>query len=164
VRGAFHVTATLCVVSAVLFLVLDGPIKAHAIHPRAEAPSRITISALSGVLKSRALLPIIMVSLGASIVASLNNFQTVFADARGLDYVNLFLTYTITVVVFRLVLARFMGGKPLSHNRISSIYHGFEHRYLYVQWREPASLSNRRCPFRHWLRCVVPDPCCHGCE
>jgi MFS family permease len=52
-----------------------------------------------------------MVSLGASIFAGLNNFQTVFADARGLDYANFFLTYTVTVVVFRLVLARFTGGK-----------------------------------------------------
>jgi len=111
VRGAFYVTATLCAVSAVLFFLLDGPIKAHAINPRAEAPSRITITALSGVLKSRALLPVIMVCLGASIFAGLNNFQTVFADARGLDYANFFLTYTITVVVFRLVLARFKGGK-----------------------------------------------------
>jgi MFS family permease len=111
VRGAFYVTATLCVVSAVIFLVLDGPIKAHAINPRAEAPSRITIVALSCVLRSRALLPVIMVSLGASIFAGLNNFQTVFADARGLDYASFFLTYTITVVVFRLVLARFKGGK-----------------------------------------------------
>lgn len=111
VRGAFYVTATLCVISAVLFFVLDGPIKAHAINPRAEAPSRITIAALSGVLKSRARLPIIMVCLGAGIFAGLNNFQTVFAEARGLDYANFFLTYTITVVVFRLVLARFTGGK-----------------------------------------------------
>lgn len=111
VRGAFYVTATLCAVSAVLFFLLDGPIKAHAINPRAEAPSRITITALSGVLKSRALLPVIMVCLGASVFAGLNNFQTVFADARGLDYANFFLTYTITVVVFRLVLARFKGGK-----------------------------------------------------
>lgn len=111
VRGAFYVTATLCVVSAVLFFLLDGPIKAHAINPRAEAPSRITLAALSGVLKSRAVLPVVMVSLGASIFAGLNNFQTVFADARGLNYANFFLTYTITVVVFRLVLARFKGGK-----------------------------------------------------
>jgi len=111
VRDAFFVTAMLCIVSAVLFLLLDGPIKAHAISPRAEAPSRITLAALSGVLTSRALLPVAMVCLGASVFAGLNNFQTVFADARGLDYANFFLTYTITVVVFRLLLARFKGGK-----------------------------------------------------
>jgi len=110
VRDAFYVTATLCLVSAALFLLLDAPVKAHAISPRAEAPSRITIAALQGVLKSRALLPVTMVCLGASIFAGLNNFQTVFADTRGLDYADFFLTYTITVVVLRLVLARFRGG------------------------------------------------------
>lgn len=111
VRDAFHVTATLCIVSAALFVLLDGPVKAHTISPRAEAPSRITLAALSGVLTSRAILPVVMVCLGASVFAGLNNFQTVFADARGLDYANFFLTYTITVVVFRLLLARFKGGK-----------------------------------------------------
>lgn len=110
-RSAFHVTAVLCVLSAILFFVLDRPMKAHAISPRAEAPSRITFAALSGVFTSRALLPIIMVSLGASVFAGLNNFQTVFADERGLDYASFFLTYTTTVVVCRLLLARFKGGK-----------------------------------------------------
>jgi MFS family permease len=111
VRDAFYVTAAFCVVSAVLFFLLDAPVKAYAINPRAEAPSRITLAALSGVLTSRALLPVIMVCLGASVFAGLNNFQTVFADARGLDYASFFLAYTFTVVIFRLVLARFKGGK-----------------------------------------------------
>jgi len=111
VRDAFYLTAALCVVSAVLFFLLDAPVKAHAINPRAEAPSRITLAALSGVLRSRALLPVVMVCLGASVFAGMNNFQTVFADARGLDYANFFLAYTVTVVIFRLVLARFKGGK-----------------------------------------------------
>lgn len=110
VREAFLVTATLCIISAALFLLLDKPIKAQAVNARPEAPSRITIAALSDVLRSRALLPVVMVCLGASVFAGLNNFQTVFADARGLDYANFFLTYTITVVAFRLVLARFKGG------------------------------------------------------
>jgi MFS family permease len=111
VRDAFHVTATLCIVSAILFFLLDAPVKAHAINPRAEVPSRITLAALSGVLASRALLPIVMICLGASVFAGMSNFQTVFADARGLDYASFFLTYTITVVVLRLVLARLKGGK-----------------------------------------------------
>lgn len=110
VRGAFHVTATMCLASAVLFFLLDAPIKAYAINQRSESPSRITFVALSGIFNSRALLPIIMVSLGASVFAGLNNFQTVFADARGLNYANFFLAYTITVVVCRLLLAHFKGG------------------------------------------------------
>lgn len=111
VRDAFYVTAILCIVSAVLFLMLDGPIKANAISPRPEVPSRITIAAFSDVVKSRALLPVTMICLGASVFAGLNNFQTVFADMRNLDYADFYLTYTITVVVLRLVLASFKGGK-----------------------------------------------------
>ncbi|MEP4246874.1 MFS transporter [Tateyamaria sp.] len=111
VRDAFYVTAAFCVVSAALFFLLDAPVKANAINPHTEAPSRITLAALSGVLTSRALLPVVMVCLGASVFAGLNNFQTVFADVRGLDYASFFLAYTFTVVIFRLVLARFKGGK-----------------------------------------------------
>jgi MFS family permease len=111
VRDAFYATAVSCIASAILFFVLDGPIKANAINPRPELASRITLAALSGVISSRAILPIIMVCLGASFFAGMSNFQTVFADARGLDYANFFLTYTITVVAFRLLLARFKGGR-----------------------------------------------------
>jgi MFS family permease len=110
VRDAFLVTAVLCLISAFLFFVLDAPVKASALNPRAEAPSRITLEAVAGVLRSPARLPILMVCLGASVFAGLNNFQTVFADARGLDYASFFFTYTVTVVVLRLVLARFKGG------------------------------------------------------
>ena len=110
VRDAFFVTAALCLVSAVLFFCLDGPVKANAINPRAEVPSRITQQAVVAVLRSPAILPVVMVCLGASVFAGLNNFQTVFADARGLDYAAFFLTYTVTVVLLRLVLARFKGG------------------------------------------------------
>jgi MFS family permease len=51
-----------------------------------------------------------MISLGASVFAGMINFQTVFADARGLNYASFFLIYTITVVIFRLILSRFKGG------------------------------------------------------
>lgn len=111
VRGAFYITSGLCLVSALLFLVLINPIKAHAINPGPEASSRITLISLAEVLKSRALTPVIMVCLGASVFAGMNNFQTVFADDRGLDYATFFLVYTITVVVFRLVLVKFKGGE-----------------------------------------------------
>ncbi len=51
-----------------------------------------------------------MVFIGASVFAGMSNFQTVFADARGLDYAAFFLIYTITVVICRIALARFKGG------------------------------------------------------
>jgi len=111
VAGAFFITSGLCAISAVLFGVLNAPVKAHAINPGPEASSRITLTSMRKVLGSRALVPVIMVCLGASVFAGMNNFQTVFADARGLNYATFFLTYTITVVVFRLVLVKFKGGK-----------------------------------------------------
>ena len=52
-----------------------------------------------------------MVFLGSCVFAGMNNFQTVFANERGLDYADYFLIYTVTVVLFRVVLARFKGGR-----------------------------------------------------
>ena len=40
----------------------------------------------------------------------MNNFQTVFADERALNYAHYFLIYTLTVVIFRILLARYKGG------------------------------------------------------
>ena len=110
IQTAFYLIASLCLISAVLFFMLIQPIKRHALNPAPERSSRITLSTLRQVLKSRALLPVIMVCLGASVFAGLNNFQTVFADARGLDYATFFFVYTLTVVFFRLVLVKFKGG------------------------------------------------------
>jgi MFS family permease len=111
IRDAFYVTAALCLISALLFAALTGPIRRHALNPGPEASSRITLTSLGEIFKSKARLPVIMVCIGASVFAGMNNFQTVFADARGLDYANFFITYTITVVIFRLILARFKGGQ-----------------------------------------------------
>lgn len=110
ISDAFYVTAGLCAISAALFFILRNPVRHHALIPGPEASSRITLAALTRISASPARTPVIMVFLGASVFAGLNNFQTVYADARGLNYANFFLTYTITVVVFRLILAKFKGG------------------------------------------------------
>lgn len=91
-RDAFLVNAALCAISAVLFLLLHGQVKTYALDKGPEASSRLTLATVSSVLKSRALIPVMMVCLGVSVFAGMNNFQTVFADARGLDYANFFLT------------------------------------------------------------------------
>jgi MFS family permease len=110
ISDAFYVTAALCTLSAALFFLLKTPITQHALIPGPEASSRITLPLLARIFASPARTPVVMVFLGASVFAGLNNFQTVFADARGLDYANFFLAYTITVIVFRLILAKFKGG------------------------------------------------------
>ncbi len=111
VRDAFFVTSALCILSAAVFFILHHPIKNHALNPAPEASSRLTLASLSQVLKSRARTPVAMVCIGASVFAGMNNFQTVFADDRGLNYATFFLIYTVTVIIFRLVLVKFKGGQ-----------------------------------------------------
>lgn len=111
VADAFYLSAVFCTISGILFFILVTPMRAHALVAGPEAQSRLTLASVGSVLKSRALVPVIMVCLGASVFAGMNNFQTVIAEDRGLDYAPYFLTYTITVVVFRLLLANSKGGK-----------------------------------------------------
>lgn len=110
ISDAFLIVAGLSLVSAVLFQSTEGALRRFALQAGPEVASRITLASLGRVFTSPARVPVVMVLLGASVFAGLNNFQTVFADARGLDYATFFLTYTVTVIVFRLVLATFMGG------------------------------------------------------
>ena len=110
VSDAFYVTATLSALSGIIFLFLVTPIRQIALKSGTEPRSKLTLSNMRTVLSSRAILPIIMVCMGASIFAGMNNFQTVFARLRGLDYADFFLAYTVTVIFFRIILARFKGG------------------------------------------------------
>ena len=111
VADAFLATAGLCALSALVFFMLIRPVRAHAVNPGPEASSRLDLPGIGAIVRTRALLPVVMVCIGASVFAGMNNFQTVFADARGLDYADFFLAYTITVVVCRVALAQFKGGR-----------------------------------------------------
>lgn len=110
VVDAFLIVAAMSLVSAVLFFSLIRPVRAHAVNPGPEESSRLSLSGVGTILRSKALLPVAMVFLGASVFAGMSNFQTVYADARGLDYATFFLIYTISVVICRVMLARYKGG------------------------------------------------------
>lgn len=110
VNFAFFVTAALCALAGVVFFALIKPIRTLSESNGPEVRSSLSPASVAAIMRSRARLPVIMVCLGASVFAGMNNFQTVFADERGLDYADYFLVYTITVVLFRVVLARFKGG------------------------------------------------------
>ncbi len=110
VSDASYITAGLCLISAALFFLLIRPVRAHSVNPGPEATSRLSIGVVGGIFRSTARIPVIMVFLAASVFAGMNNLQTVFADDRGLNYADFFLYYTITVVIFRIALARFKGG------------------------------------------------------
>ena len=111
IAHAFYITAILCAAAGVIFFLLTGAVRTYATTAGPEMRSSLSLKAIAGIMRSPARLPVIMVCLGASVFAGMNNFQTVFADERGLAYADYFLTYTITVVLFRVVLARFKGGR-----------------------------------------------------
>jgi MFS family permease len=107
----FYVTACLCAAAAMLFFALIHPLNNHAIKVPLPHPARLSLATMSRIIASPARLPVIMVCIGASVFAGVTNFQTVFADDRGLNYSHYFLIYTLTVVFLRLVLAHFKGGR-----------------------------------------------------
>jgi MFS family permease len=94
-----------------MFWLIDQPIENHSTIDNTPQKSKITLNTVKAVFKSPAWRPLTMVLLGASVFAGVTNFQTVYADERDLNYSDYFLIYTITVVMFRFVLARFSGGK-----------------------------------------------------
>ncbi len=110
ISDSFYLTSAFCFISAVIFIILVKPVKLHAIDKEYGALSRLNLSSIKSILKSKALFPVLMGCLGGSVFAGMNNFQTVFADAKGLEYSWFFFTYTVTVVVFRIVLVKFKGG------------------------------------------------------
>ena len=120
VNDAFHVTALLCAISGGIFLVLIPPIRSLALNPGPESASRLSLGNIKQIFQTPARLPVTMVFLGASVFAGMTNFQTVIAAERGLDYASYFLTYTITVIFFRILLARFTGG-PRPYLTISAM-------------------------------------------
>ncbi|KIC12392.1 MFS transporter [Leisingera sp. ANG-M1] len=111
VNDAFFATACFSALAALLFFALTGPVRRHSHASAAGTRSSLTLNRIAAILRSPARLPVVMVCIGACVFAGMNNFQTVFAGERGLDYAVYFLAYTITVVVFRVVLARFKGGR-----------------------------------------------------
>lgn len=111
VQDAFYLTGLLSAVAGVLFFVLRPAVHTYEISDGGGAqPSRLSLGGALAICRSPAWLPVVMVTLGASVFAGMNNFQTVMAAERGLDYAGYFLIYTITVVIFRAVLSRFSGG------------------------------------------------------
>jgi len=110
IRDAFSVVAGFCAISGSLFWFLKTPLERYALVEAPNARSRLSLPAVVAIFRSRGWLPVVMVFLGASVFAGLNNFQTSIAKAEGLDYADYFLAYTITTVVCRIAFAGFSGG------------------------------------------------------
>ena len=110
IADAFKLVAVFCAISGSIFLLLSRPTQRHAVINTPDNRSKLSLSAVVGVFRSSAWLPVVMVCLGASVFAGVNNFQTVIAESEGLNYADYFLVYTITTIICRVAFARFKGG------------------------------------------------------
>ncbi len=111
VRTAFGAVGVCCMISGIIFLALRSAIEKLAINTAPDNRSSLSLSAVASIFRSPGWLPVVMVFLGASVFAGMNNFQTSFAQAEGQNYADFFLAYTVTVIVCRLMLAGFSGGR-----------------------------------------------------
>ncbi len=109
-RDVFRVVAVFCAVSGSLFLVISKLIGKHVNASTPDNRSRLSPQAVKRIFCSRAWVPVVMVFLGASVFAGLNNFQTVIAGSEGLNYADYFLVYTVTTVICRVAFANYKGG------------------------------------------------------
>jgi len=110
IAETFQLMGLLCLGSGALFFAITTHVQALAKNATTQPTSRLDWSSLKRIMQSPAWLPIMMACIGASVFAGMNNFQTIFANARGLDYSIFFLTYTITVLSCRVLLISFQGG------------------------------------------------------
>ncbi len=111
IADSFTLMAAVCVFSGVLFALLRNPVRRIATDTAVEPRARLTLGSVGRIMRSRGSLPVVMACLGASVFAGMNNFQTVFAEAQGVAYADFFFSYTITVIICRVLLMGFSGGK-----------------------------------------------------
>ena len=112
VSHVFTLSCVFSLMSGILFFALKKSVASLSSRKTIEHSHKmLTLSKLKKVMRSSAARPIIMVGLGASVFAAITNFQTIYAQENGLDYSLYFLFYTITVIICRVLFARFSGGK-----------------------------------------------------
>lgn len=104
-RGTFVTAGVVCAVAVVLTLVvgaLTPDVRADA-RQRAGGPS--LREAVGRIARSEAAFSLAMILLFACLFTSMTQFQTTFADARGLNYSLFYLSYSVAVIFSRFVLA-----------------------------------------------------------
>jgi MFS family permease len=71
------------------------------------SPAAPLCGAMVSVARSPALTPLVMILITACLFTTMNSFQTTFAQSRGLRFDVYYVTYTVAVIVARLVVAPF---------------------------------------------------------
>lgn len=101
VEAAFVAALVACLLGAAIYAGLDRALRSDRIAP----PNRLDMASARSVLRSPAVLPIVMVGLGGAVFGGLSSFQTNYAAARGLDYALFFFGFVAAVVIGRLLLS-----------------------------------------------------------
>jgi len=110
VSGAFIVAAGMALFSMLIFAFLSRSFPLLRVAA-ADVESGLSPRTFIAVMKSPAWRPIVMVGVGASVFAAINNFQTVYAAKVGLNYAVYFVAYTVTVIVGRFAMAHLIGSR-----------------------------------------------------
>lgn len=107
----FYIVALYCLISTVIFMWLKKPMRKLKLRQAVDITQATKKQNISKVLRSRALVLIIMVAINSSIFVCMINYQALFAQQAGLNYAHFFLTYTIVVLLCRILLVQFMEGR-----------------------------------------------------
>jgi MFS family permease len=105
IRLPFALTAALCLVSAFGYYLLRKPVRALEGDANGNRIDTLHLSHVGRILRSRALLPILLTILSACEFSGMNSFQAVFAQEHGLSYADWFLSYTVTVIGIRFLIS-----------------------------------------------------------
>ena len=109
--STFYIVALYCLISTVIFMLLKKPLRKLKLRQAVDITQATKKQNISKVLRSRALVLIIMIAINSSIFVCMTNYQALFAQQAGLNYAHFFLTYTTVVVLCRILLVQFMGGR-----------------------------------------------------
>jgi MFS family permease len=103
--GVFRVAAALSLFAAVVVFPLHHRSPVLAPRPVITDGPRLGPE-LAAVARSRAALPLLTILLCACLFTTMNSFQTTFSVTRGLSFNVFYVSYSISVIFARLVLAR----------------------------------------------------------
>lgn len=111
IKFTFFLFALFSLMSGLLFFLLKNPLKNLSLQTTKVEEVPIDWDIIKRIMTSKAIRPIVMVGLGASVFAAVVNFQTSYASQNGFNYQYFFLTYTFTVIICRILFAKFIGGQ-----------------------------------------------------
>ncbi len=110
-KHVFQIAVLFSFVSIIAFLKLG-----ELFQIEANLSERVSIKGINlKITKTEAIFPFIMVFLGACVFSIMMNFQTEYAENRGLNFSLFYFFYSLSVVICRIVL----GGVLTSKNPLS---------------------------------------------